>query len=519
MNFVYIELLICENNTMSQNPTTYLIFFLFVSMLMSFDGAKNNFAFEDFSIDEKEIQVYNIENLNSKGLDFCAVPYRNGIVFTSSRNKVDGSGLKNVFNNNYFDLYYSEKIGDDTFRDPQKLKGKINGDLHDGTATFNVVGDMMYFTRNNERSSGLISLKIYSAEGVGNQWINLKELPFNSKKFSTCHPTLTGDGKTLYFASDRPGGYGGMDIYKSTSVNGEWGEAQNLGVNVNGEGNELFPYINDAGHLFLSSDGFGTLGRLDIFLCKKDGRGFKYKQNVGEPFNTLADDFGFYIDQTGEHGYLSSNRAGGKGNDDVYGWKLVEKKISKTIVVIDEATGEKIDEAEVSIDSEKKSWDKNILETVKTGTYKYEVQNSEEYFLNIEKEGYEEYSAVLEKDIIYNGKESVVTLSKRKLSLFSGKVQEQVFHKAMENVEIELINECDGRVQLEKSSKDGSFGFTIMCGCEYIIIAKKEGFMTKTKVLSKELNPCRSTQLIEGVIELRPVPNSNYPRASIFNGD
>ena len=502
---------------MNSNSTTYLSFLLASIMLMSFDGVKNNFNFDSYSKDEKQIEVYNIENLNSKGLDFCAIPYRNGIVFTSSRNKVDGNGLKNVFNNNYFDLYYSEKIGDDIYKEPQKLSGKINGDLHDGTATFNQAGDMMYFTRNNEKTKGLISLKIYSAESIGGQWINLKELPFNSKKFSTCHPTLSKDGKVLYFASDRPGGYGGMDIYKSFYKNGEWEEAQNLGVNVNGEGNELFPYINEGGHLFLSSDGYGTLGRLDIFLCKKDGKGFKFKKNVGEPFNSEADDFGFYIDETGEHGYLSSNRQGGKGSDDVYGWKLAEKIISKKIIVIDESTGEKINEAEVFIDNEKETWTPNLLKLVENGTYEYEVKNAETYFIKIEKEGYEEYSAVLEKDIIYDEKETIVRINKRKLSLFSGKVQEQVFHKAMENVEIELLNECDGRKQKAKSSKDGSFGFTVMCGCEYIVISKKEGFMTRTKIITKDSNPCHSSQLIEQVIEMRPVPNSNYPRASIFD--
>ena len=502
---------------MNPNLNTYLSFLLIILMLMSFDGAKDNFIFDDTSLEEKQIEVYNIENLNSKGLDFCAVPYRKGIVFTSSRNKEDGSGLKNVLNNNYFDLYYSEKIGDDIYKDPQKLRGKINGDLHDGTATFNKEGDMMYFTRNNEKMKGLVSLKIFSAEGVEGNWINLKELPFNSKKFSTCHPTLSKDGKTLYFASDRPGGYGGMDIYKSILKDGEWGDAQNLGVNVNGEGNELFPYINEGGHLFLSSDGFGTLGRLDIFLCKKDGRGFKFKKNVGEPFNSAADDFGFYIDETGEHGYLSSNRQGGKGSDDVYGWKLVEKKYSKKIIVIDESTGEKINKAEVFIENEKDTWNPSILKTVETGTYEYEVENKDAYFLKIEKEGYEEYSAVLEKEIVYNEKETIVMLRRRKLSLFSGKVQEQVYHKAMENVEIEILNECDGRKQTIKSSKDGSFGFTVMCGCEYIVISKKEGFMTKTKIISKESNPCQSSQLIEQVIEMRPVPNSNFPRASIFD--
>lgn len=502
---------------MNSRSTTYLFLTLCILTFMSFDEAQEYFAFEDYSKDEKQIEIYNIENLNSKGLDFCAVPFGNGIVFTSSRNKVDGSGLKNVFNNNYFDLYYSEKIGEDKFRDPQKLKGKINGDLHDGTATFNQIGDKMYFTRNNERKTGLVSLKIFSAEGIEGHWINLQELPFNSKKFSTCHPSLSKDGKTLYFASDRPGGYGGMDIYKSVFENGKWGDAQNLGVNVNGEGNELFPFINDNGHLFFSSDGYGTLGRLDIFLSKKDGRGFKYKRNVGEPFNTEADDFGFYIDASGEHGYLSSNRKGGKGSDDVYGWKLAEKKIFKTIVVVDESTGERIDEAEVSIDPKKEAWEPNFLEPKKYGEYEYEVIDAEEYFINIEKEGYENYVASITKESIYNEQETIVKINKRKLSLFSGIVQEQVYHKGMENADIELLNECDGRKQTTKSSKDGSFGFTIMCGCEYIVIAKKEGFMTKTKIVTKDLNPCNSSQLIEQVIELTPAPNSNFPRASAFD--
>ena len=208
-----------------------------------------------------------------------------------------------------------------------------------------------------------------------------------------------------------------MDIYKSTLENGVWGEAENLGVNVNGEGNELFPYINPGGHLFLSSDGYGTLGRLDIFLCKKDGTGFKYKANVGEPFNTAADDFGFYIDETGEHGYLSSNREGGKGSDDIYGWKLMEKKIAKKIIVVDKATGEKINNAEVSINYEEDSWNRNMLKSIESGTYEYEVQNSEEYFINIEKEGYEEYSTALAKDIIYNEKETIVPVSYTHLTL------------------------------------------------------------------------------------------------------
>ena len=474
-----------------------------------------------FPPSEKEVEIYNIQQLNSKGLDFCAIPYRKGIVFTSSRHIDDKTGMRNLFNKNYFDLYYSERNGAGNYSDPRRLKGNINGKLHDGTATFNEAGNRMYFTRNNEKTKGKIALKIYSAEMIEGNWINVEELPFNSQKFSNCHPSLSKDGKQLFFASDRPGGYGGMDVYVSTLKNNKWSKPENLGVNVNGEGNELFPFVDDYGDLYVSSDGFGTTGRLDIFVCDRDGKRFKHKRNLGEPFNTRSDDFGFFIDKNKEHGFLSSNRLGGNGNDDVYGWRLVDKKeevgVSRKFIVIDELTGEKIEEAEVVVEQELEDWNRTVLKSATKGEYDYAVKNSEEYFIKIEKEGFIGFAKVWNKKEMMDKEVHTLYLKKRTFSLLSGKVEGQIYHDAMEGVEIELLNECDGRKQKAKTDADGIFGFTIMCGCEYVILAKKDGFLTANKKVSIKENSCKDTQLVEKKLELRPAPNSSFPRASAFD--
>ncbi|HFC01082.1 MAG TPA: hypothetical protein ENJ53_09790 [Phaeodactylibacter sp.] len=365
-----------------------------------------------------------------------------------------------------------------------------------------------------------MGLKIYAARLVEGQWINVEELPFNSTKFSSCHPTLSKDETKLYFASDRPGGFGGMDIYVSVLKNGVWSEPENLGVNVNSAGNELFPFVDDEGNLYLSSDGTGTLGRLDIFKAEKDGKRFSKRKNIGEPFNTRSDDFAFFIDKNKKQGFLSSNRLGGHGSDDLYGWRLtktnVEEGMTRKIIVVEEGTGKRIEEAEVAIEQELGDWKRTVLDEEEAGAFVYQVKNSEEYFLNVSSNGFVEYNTVFDQKQLLEKEEIIVPLKKKTFSLLSGKVEGQIYHNALKGVEIELLNECNGERSYAKSSADGSFGFTIMCGCEYIVIAKKDGFMTSSKIISKDETPCENTQLVERKIQLRPVPNSNYPRASAF---
>ena len=132
-------------------------------------------------------------------------------------------------------------------------------------------------------------------------------------------PAFSTDGSELFFASNRPGGYGGIDLYKATKLaNGDFGNAVNLGPTINTAGNELFPRPTEDGKLFFASDGHPGLGKLDLFVAEKNQDGVQVVSNLGPSFNSQADDFGIFFTDYPKAGFISSNRAGGKGDDDIY---------------------------------------------------------------------------------------------------------------------------------------------------------------------------------------------------------
>jgi outer membrane protein OmpA-like peptidoglycan-associated protein len=139
------------------------------------------------------------------------------------------------------------------------------------------------------------------------------------------------DGTELYFASNRPGGYGGVDLYKATKLaNGDFGNAVNLGSTVNTAGNELFPHPAKDGKFFFASDGHPGLGKLDLFVAEKNSDGKQVVTNLGKNFNSNRDDFGIFFAEYPKSGFISSNREGGKGDDDIY---FFEDKTPKPKVV------------------------------------------------------------------------------------------------------------------------------------------------------------------------------------------
>lgn len=271
-------------------------------------------------------------SFNSELSDFGAVEKNGVVTFASSRDK--GVGIKRTYSWNqqpFLDLYDTKRDGD-KYLDAKKIKGDINTRFHEGQVSVSKDGKTMFFTRNNfndgkkaKDANGTNNLKIYKAtlddEG---KWVNIKELPFNSNAYSVGHPSLTSDGSTLYFASDMPGGKGKSDLYK-VSVNGEtFGTPVNLGDKVNTEGNELFPFVHNDGNLFFSSDGLQGLGQLDIFTTVLDESGnIQEIINLGVPVNSNMDDFSFFLSDNGETGFIASNREGGMGDDDIYGFDRV----------------------------------------------------------------------------------------------------------------------------------------------------------------------------------------------------
>lgn len=251
----------------------------------------------------------------------------NKVVFASNRDSLGLTARKDKWTNKTFTALYIAEIGPkgDLIR-PQKFSSRVQTKLHESTPAFTKDKQVMYFTRNNFNGGKMqkddkdhILLKIYRAEADGDKWKNIEELPFTSNSYNTAHPCLSPDEKTLFFASDRPGGYGASDIY-SVSINedGTFGNPENLGPGINTEARETFPFVTED-KIYFASDGHPGLGGLDVFVAKLQPNGTYVKAlNVGDPINSHFDDFGFIINEESRTGYFTSNRESGIGYDDIY---------------------------------------------------------------------------------------------------------------------------------------------------------------------------------------------------------
>ena len=240
------------------------------------------------------------------------------------------------------------------------LSYPVTTKFHEGKPIFTKDGKTMYFTRNNvkrktskkskERS---VNLKIYKSKLIDGEWLEVKELPFNNNEYSTGHPALSSDEKKLFFVSDMPGGFGGSDIYYVDIIdNDKYSKPKNLGEGINTSESERFPFIGADSTLYFSSDGHLGFGLLDIFQTKiLDNSNYSKVMNLGEPFNSKKDDFAFYIDEEGKKGFFTSNRKGGKGDDDIYSFYLYENECKKNIsgTIVDIKFGKTIANANIKL--------------------------------------------------------------------------------------------------------------------------------------------------------------------------
>jgi outer membrane protein OmpA-like peptidoglycan-associated protein len=313
-------------------------------------------------LENKHVKIRNEKSLNSPNSDFSPSYYQNGLVYVSSRQK---KGKQDVnTGQTFFELYFApfDPAGDPTT--PSNFSLEINSALHEGPVTFSHNYKTMFFTRNNMNKgqrkadkSGVVRLKIYESKRGKEDWGNINELPFNNDSYSCMHPTLAIDGTTLYFASDMPGGYGGYDLYVSTRTKAGWSQPENLGIGVNTDKDEVFPFIHSNGTLFFSSNGHNTIGGLDLYFSELSNGKFSEVTNLGEPFNSTKDDLGIIMNDDASKGFFSSNRSPSFGSDDIYSFE-VEKGIEgvakpttqrATILVLDTKTGKPLQGAAIRI--------------------------------------------------------------------------------------------------------------------------------------------------------------------------
>ncbi len=513
----------------------------------------NSCAEEKVFNENSHVEITNVKVLNTSHLDFSPIPYKDGLVFTSTRGISRMNNRKDVWTkDNFSDLFYSKRKEDGTLEDPIPLFGAINGNYHDGTATFNRPGNMMFFTRNNndgKSKKGLIDLKIYSAsKDADGYWANMEELEFNSDEFTTCHPTLSPDGRRLYFASNRPGGYGGLDIYVVESTLGGWSTPQNLGPTVNSSDNEIFPFMAEDETLYYSSKGHKGLGGLDIFMAQKvdkeDEGSWSVRENMGEKFNTKKDDFGFWTNEDKTGGYLSSSRHDGYGKDDIYEWTADNNLLAMggmpyEMCVFEAGSDRRIERAKVTITevSENKN-SNNLSDGNLMLALKPIEENSQEYVLSVignqtnekdvitdfytdtegeltsrikpgkqyriksVKKGYEDAEAIVSYEDLKSESSYCVPMKRKSCMVLNGVVINKEYLNAMPGAEVRVENKCTGETQKYTVGVDGKFDLCIECGCEYRFLGMKSGFDSDTEFLYPKSEDCDPEKELEVRLEL-----------------
>ncbi|MFO8148404.1 MAG: OmpA family protein [Gillisia sp.] len=362
---------------------------------------------DDFKItDDYTLQTV---DFNSGYSDFGAFEKDDIIYFVSARD--EGMSKKSkIYSWNgepFLDVYQMEG------GNISPVPGDINTILHDGPISITKDGNHMFFTRNNilnnkkgkRDSEKTNNLKIYRATNSNGTWTNVIELPFNSDSFSVGHPALSPDEKTLYFASDMPGGLGGTDIYKVEILgDNSYGVPNNLGSVINTSLDESFPFVTEYNVLYFSSNGHLGLGLMDIFKADMAKMNIEV-ENLGAPVNSNLDDFAFFLKNGTNTGYFASNRNG--TSDDIYGFNLLKPLILKGQVT-DKVNLKPIPQTTISLLNENNE-QIAFLETDEDGNFEIEINRDSKYPIEARKIEYEvstgtvnSFNTLDKEELIYN---------------------------------------------------------------------------------------------------------------------
>ena len=411
---------------------------------------------------------FNVQNLdiNSEYSDFGGALNNNKLYITSSRNTVGLFDLGRWItqrisygwnNEPYLDIYSFDVTDSGSYLNEDYLGSNINTKYHEGLASFDNEGNM-YISREsfyeNEYVKDPESNNITSLIGIykiskGEK--NVVALNINSVEYSVKNPSISSDGKTLYFSSDMPGGFGNFDIYRGDiDENGNINNVENLGQTVNTEGQEMFPFIGDKNNLYFSSDSQLGLGGLDVFFTKEVDGKWASARNVGIPVNSNADDFAFSMNEATGEGFVSSNRSGGKGSDDIYSIKRLIPicDVLLTANVMDAKTKLGIDSATTSI-SDKEGNIASTKTSSNEGVSEFMLVCDEAGKLIVSKEGYnskivdlkmssEEFTSI---NIMLDPIEKIIVAEKIELN-------EIYFDFDKSNIKAEAAFELDKLVQI-----------------------------------------------------------------------
>ncbi|QJD78355.1 carboxypeptidase regulatory-like domain-containing protein [Spirosoma rhododendri] len=398
----------------------------------------------------------------------------------------------------------------------RRFDKSINSRYQEGPATFSADGSRIIFTRNDEvvrrgpkDSTAVTRLKLYTARQQNGAWVDVEEMPFNSDRYSVGHPTLSRDGQRLYFVSDMPGGFGGTDLYVARSAGGRWGQPENLGETINSAGNELFPFVDEAGNLYFASDGRQGLGGLDIFFAvlSNEGAG-RTIEHLDAPINSDKDDFGLITDAMRTGGYFSSNRR--DGNDDILRFTRQSSLYDcrdLTVRVYDTETDTSIDGVTVLVRSKSEGRTDQTLRTDSTGTIRLCLDRSADFMFEVSRDGYVSNTVGFNTRYLTDDQPSrleigltkpipmIDTISTRSVNVTNsvvltvnrvrGVVLSEKDRRPISGVRVQLRNECNKGVREVVTAANGQYSFDLVPGCDYTLTASKPTFGTNTRKIKR----------------------------------
>ncbi len=342
--------------------------------------------------------VKNAKIFNSRRADFAPMYLDKSydqIFFTSTNEKVTGDKKSEITGMKKGDIYFSKKNERGQWQQPEPVEGELNSDADEGIVSFTPDGQTMYLTKARRSETSSTSVEIYTSRRSDATWSAPQKYEITADTLSAVgHPAVSADGRYLYFCSDMPGGYGGLDIWR-VNLNDRVGSLENMGPQINTPGNESFPYSRTDSLLYFASDGHPGFGGLDIFKAKLNTTGEYWSvENMGQPVNSAGDDFGITFGP-GETGYFSSNRGDARGYDHIFSFELPDIHITISGWVLDKDE-EPVPNAIIRIVGDDGSNQKEVARD--DGSFKFNLDRGVKYVMKAGAPGYLNVKQEFESD-------------------------------------------------------------------------------------------------------------------------
>ena len=473
---------------------------------------------------------FSVNNLsfNSPQYDFAPVFYKEGLVYTSSRNAT--KPIRNTSSwtgTAFFDLFYIKGKNQKFDKKTEVFFKDKNTKLHDGVISFLPNQEQFYYTRNNFLDGKVKTAK--KLKPTQNMYLTdiegKNETPFeyNSDDYNIGQPSLTSDGNTMYFVSDMPGGFGGKDLYVSINENGKWSAPKNLGDKINTAGDEMFPFIHqDNKSFYFASNGHGGLGGLDIYRTTIGENGSISKvRNMEAPINSSYDDFGLVYGKDKQQGYFTSNRKGGKGLDDIYSMK--DAGVYYEGLVVDADTKQPICASRIQLVTEEVAIDSQTTDC--NGDFLFDVTTSGKHCLHASAEGYQTNTTTcktLDGMQIGETMYDTIYLKKAKPVAITVQAKNSESNQNIPNAKVLVYNTCEQKLDSMYTNNKGEICFNVKCECEYNLTVSADNY-TSNQITYSPKNDCGSLKScgeINGkviAVQLTPIKKETIKVEDIFD--